>query len=93
MRYVELFAGAGGLSLGLESAGLHAVAHAEIEPHARAVLRKHWPDHWTATGTREDGTQYALSDTARYRLCGNGVGSPVAAWIARRLVWAEAQTP
>lgn len=48
-----------------------------------------WPDHWTATGTREDGTTYALADTARYRLCGNGVGTPVAAWIARRLVWAE----
>jgi len=42
---------------------------------------------------REDGTQYALSDTARYRLCGNGVGSVVAAWIARRLVWAETHTP
>lgn len=45
-----------------------------------------WPDHWTATGVREDGTTYALSDTARYRICGNGVGSPVAAWIGRRLM-------
>jgi hypothetical protein len=52
-----------------------------------------WPDQWTAHGVREDGTQYALSDTARYRLCGNGVGSVVAAWIARRLVWAETHTP
>lgn len=41
--YAELFAGAGGLSLGLEAAGFHAAAHAEIEPHARAVLRRHWP--------------------------------------------------
>jgi DNA (cytosine-5)-methyltransferase 1 len=52
-----------------------------------------WPDHHTAHGVKEDGTTYALSDTARYRLCGNGVGSVVAAWIARRLVWAEANTP
>ncbi len=44
MRFVELFAGAGGLSLGLERAGLACVGHAEIEPHARAVLRHHWPD-------------------------------------------------
>ena len=51
-----------------------------------------WPDQHTAEGTREDGTRYALSDTARYRLCGNGVGSVVAAWIGRRLVWAEAAT-
>jgi site-specific DNA-cytosine methylase len=52
-----------------------------------------WPDQWTAFGVKEDGTAYALSDTARYRLCGNGVGSVVAAWIARRLVWAEKHNP
>lgn len=45
-----------------------------------------WPDQWTATGVREDGATYALSDSARYRLCGNGVGAPVAAWIGRQLV-------
>ena len=44
-----------------------------------------WPDQWTATGRKEDGTEYQLSDTARYRLCGNGVGSVCAEWIARRL--------
>jgi len=44
LRYVELFAGAGGLSMGLDAAGFVPVAHAEIEPHARAVLRQHWPD-------------------------------------------------
>lgn len=43
LRYVELFAGAGGLSMGLDAAGFVPVAHAEIEPHARAVLRHHWP--------------------------------------------------
>lgn len=49
-----------------------------------------WPDDWTAEGVREDGTTYRLSDTARYRLCGNGVGTPVAQWIAERLVRMEA---
>jgi len=44
-----------------------------------------WPDHWTAIGRREDGSPYALSDTARYRLCGNGVGSVCSTWIATRL--------
>lgn len=44
-----------------------------------------WPDHWTATGRAEDGSIYALSDTARYRLCGNGVGSVCAAWIGSRI--------
>jgi hypothetical protein len=52
-----------------------------------------WPDHHTAHGVKEDGTEYALSDTARYRLCGTGVGSVVAAWIGRRLMWAEEHNP
>ena len=49
LTYAELFAGAGGLSMGLEAAGFVCAAHAEIDPHARAVLRHHWPD------TRLDG--------------------------------------
>jgi DNA (cytosine-5)-methyltransferase 1 len=44
-----------------------------------------WPDDHTRYGTREDGTVYELSDTARYRLCGNGVGSVQVQWIAERL--------
>lgn len=60
MRYVELFAGAGGLSMGLEAAGMHPVAHAEIEPHARAVLRHHWPDTPLHGDVAQvDWTQYA----------------------------------
>lgn len=60
MKYAELFAGAGGLSLGLEAAGFHAVAHAEIEPHARAVLRYRWP-HTRLDGdvTKVNGADYA----------------------------------
>lgn len=42
-----------------------------------------WPDDFTRYGVKEDGTRYELSDTARYRICGNGVGSPCAEWIAR----------
>ena len=44
-----------------------------------------WPDGWTAQGLDEQGRAYALSDTARYKACGNGVASPVAAWIDFRL--------
>jgi site-specific DNA-cytosine methylase len=44
LTYVELFAGAGGLSHGLDAAGWRCLGHAEIEPHARAVLRYRWPD-------------------------------------------------
>lgn len=44
-----------------------------------------WADGHTALGVDEQGREYALSDTARYKLCGNGVASPVAGWIAWRL--------
>jgi DNA (cytosine-5)-methyltransferase 1 len=60
LTYAELFAGAGGLSAGLEMAGWEPVAHAEIEPHARAVLRNHWPDcRLDGDVSQVNGTDYA----------------------------------
>ena len=44
MRVLDLFAGIGGFSLGLERAGFSTVAFCEINPFARKVLAKHWPD-------------------------------------------------
>ena len=41
-----------------------------------------WPDDWTRW--RDDGTEQA--DTHRYKQCGNGVASPVAQWVAERLL-------
>lgn len=43
MRFAELFAGAGGMSLGLEAAGWHSAWHAEIADSPRAILTHHWP--------------------------------------------------
>lgn len=44
MRFGELFAGAGGLSLGLERAGWECAFHVEIAPHPRAILHYRWPN-------------------------------------------------
>lgn len=44
-----------------------------------------WPDLHTAIGMNEKGKVYELADTARYKLCGNGIASPVTAWIGFQL--------
>ena len=39
-----------------------------------------WPDDWTKTGTTGE-----ISDTQRYKMCGNGVVSKVVEAIIERL--------
>jgi len=40
-----------------------------------------WPDNHTSQGTNG-----IISDSQRFKMCGNGVASPVAAWIARHIL-------
>ena len=44
MNVVSLFAGVGGFDLAAESAGMTITGQVEIDPHARSVLERHWPD-------------------------------------------------
>ncbi len=44
MKFISLFAGIGGMDIGLQRAGLRCVAQVEIDDYATRVLTKHWPD-------------------------------------------------
>lgn len=43
------------------------------------------PDDWTRYGRKPDGTVYEMSDSARYKMIGNGGAVPVVKWITRRM--------
>jgi DNA (cytosine-5)-methyltransferase 1 len=44
MKVLDLFAGIGGFTIGLERAGFETVAFCEIEPYAQKVLKKNWSE-------------------------------------------------
>jgi len=65
VNVLDLFSGIGGFSLGLERAGMRTVAFCEIDPYARAVLRKHWPDVRCYEDVRELNADRLAADGIR----------------------------
>lgn len=72
LKVLDLFSGIGGFSLGLErTGGFETVAFCEIEPYARAVLAKHWPDVPCYTDVRElTGERLAADGIGVDVICG-----------------------
>ena len=79
----EPFAGEADTMPSLVAKGPHAVAHnsqvRRLTPVECERLME-WPDNHTAIGTNG-----SIADTSRYKMCGNGVVSPVAQWIAGQI--------
>ncbi len=44
-----------------------------------------WPDNYTETGLSDTGNCVNISNSQRYRICGNGIVSNVTYWIGNQL--------
>jgi DNA (cytosine-5)-methyltransferase 1 len=67
MRFLDLFAGIGGFSLGLERAGMVCAGQVEIDGFCNRVLEKHWPHVKRLKDIREiNGNEF----TAVELICG-----------------------
>ena len=93
MRFLDLFAGIGGFSLGLERTGMTCVGHMEIDPFCRKVLRKHWPEVPLIADVKEvQGDEFGAVEL----ICGGPPCQPVSLAGKRqgqgddRWLWGEA---
>ncbi len=57
MKFISLFSGIGGFDLAFENAGTESVAVCEIDKHAQAVLRRHFPHSELYTDVRDIGVK------------------------------------
>lgn len=51
------------------------------------------PDNWSKYGVNEKGEVYELSDSARYKLQGNGIATPWWRWLLKRISAQYEKTP
>ena len=51
------------------------------------------PDDWSRYGINEKGEVCELSDSARYRLQGNGIATPFWVWLMKRISAQYERTP
>ncbi len=51
-----------------------------------------WPDDWTRYGINEKGETAEMSDTQRYKMCGNVVVSNVVREVFQKIILGKAET-
>lgn len=76
LSVVEICAGAGGQSLGLELAGFRHQLAVELDEHAAATLRHNRPEWEVAVGDVADSTVWVPEDYAGVDLLAGGVPCP-----------------
>lgn len=64
MKFLDLCAGIGGFSLGLERAGMTCAGQVEIDPFCIKVLEKHWPHvpRWKDLKNEHEYSEYPAVD-------------------------------
>lgn len=72
LHVLDLFAGIGGLSLGLQRAGMRIVGHVEINPYCRAVLARHWPEVSCHDDVRTAAAWWRSTDRPRVDVVAGG---------------------
>lgn len=63
-QFGSVFAGIGGMDLGLERAGMKCAWQVEIDPYCRQILSRHWP----LTPRHDDVATFAHTDTERWNV-------------------------
>ena len=68
LTYGSLFSGVGGMDLGFDRAGMVCKWQVEIDPYARRVLAKHWPE----VRRHDDVRTWPKPDTERVDIIAGG---------------------
>ncbi len=65
LNFIDLFSGAGGMSVGFRQAGLHKIFSVEVDTDASATIRRNFPE-----STHFEGSIEAVSDALLNRVIG-----------------------